>query len=170
MLTFLTKPANYYTISEQRGLRLEPSAETVRYYMLLALGFVIFNLTVIWISMVVWPPVTTAQYAAWMLIGLVSLISALSFFMLLFTSTHTFDRETDRFLRRQKLVSRISEIHHLRLYQAQIDGKPMCCLSVIFATRQPYVLGRQRLPGEELKAVANRVASYLRLTVVNEIA
>jgi hypothetical protein len=109
------------------------------------------------------------QYAAWVFIGLVSVVAAIAFYILLFTNTHTFDRETDRFLRRQKLVSRISEIRYLRLHQEQIEGKPMCSLSVVFVARQPYVLGRRPLPGDELQAVANRVASYLRLKVVNEI-
>jgi len=87
----------------------------------------------------------------------------------MYGNKHTFDRNTDKFLRRQKLVSRITDIHHLRIYKEKIEGKTMCFLAVVFNTRKPYLLGHQPLPGEELTDVARRIASYLNLEVVNEI-
>jgi len=115
------------------------------------------------------PPVTTTQYSAWIFLGLVSLLGAVTFVILMYGNKHTFDRNTDKFLRRQKLVSRITDIHHLRIYKEKIEGKTMCFLAVVFNTRKPYLLGHQPLPGEELTDVARRIASYLNLEVVNEI-
>ena len=86
-MKLLKKPANYYMITEQRGLMLGPSTETFRYYMLINLGLLVFNFGVIWISIVVSRPVTTTQYVAWVFIALVSVVAAVAFCILLFSNT-----------------------------------------------------------------------------------
>ena len=166
----LGKPARHYAIFEEKGLlQVTWSKEFRQHYIAIAGVYVIFNLVLLGLFVVINSPLTTHQWVVLISIGACAILFAIALLVYILGQYCIFDRAADRFLQGKKRISRTGSIQHVQMNrELDIYKREYYCLSVVLEEGKPDQLYRLEPPATELFRLAETIANYLKIKLVNK--
>ena len=161
----------HFSILKKDGqLRLSLSKAWFYYASAVSALPILISLVVILGFIYLYSPLNRVQWIAMVGCAVVAvLLVGLGIVMLILGArkVYTFDRITDRVLRKESLICRAGEIDHVQIDQRTNRSDGQVCFDLSFALKdgRRYQLYGQNSPGNELLELADTVATYLGVRV-----